>query len=252
MTALGAAERTAALRELPDFVERDGALRARYRFADFAAAFAFVTAVANDAEAQQHHPDWSNSYAVVTIALRTHDAAAITERDVRLARCVAAHARAHGGVAEPVPADYPRDLPPMWFLLALLAVAGLHHGLPSPRWVPYQARLAGPALALAGVLLVVWGAGLLHRRGTGVRPFTPATALVPQGPFRFSRNPIYLGLIAIVAGAALGSGTPWPWPIVVAFALLLDRRFVRREEQFLAERFGDAYAQYRRAVRRWL
>lgn len=252
MTALGAAELAAALQELPDFCERDGALRVRYRFADFATAFAFVTAVAADAEAQQHHPDWSNSYATVTIALRTHDAAAVTERDVRLARCVVAHARAHGGAAEPVPAEYPRDLPPMWFLLAILCVLGLHLLLPGPRWIAYPWTLVGPALALAGLLLLVWGAGLFVRRGTGVRPFTPATVLVAQGPFRWSRNPMYLGMIAVLAGAAVGTGTPWPWPVVAAFALLLDRRFVRREEQFLAERFGAAYIEFRRTVRRWL
>ena len=65
----------------------DGALHRRLTFADFAAAFAFMTRVAQIAEEEGHHPDWSNSWNVVDISLRTHDAGGvITERDARLAR----------------------------------------------------------------------------------------------------------------------------------------------------------------------
>lgn len=65
----------------------DGALHRRLTFADFAAAFAFMTRVAKIAEEQDHHPDWSNSWNVVEISLRSHDVGGvITERDVRLAQ----------------------------------------------------------------------------------------------------------------------------------------------------------------------
>jgi 4a-hydroxytetrahydrobiopterin dehydratase len=65
----------------------DGALHRRLTFADFAAAFAFMTRVAEIAEEHDHHPDWSNSWNVVEISLQSHDAGGvITERDVRLAR----------------------------------------------------------------------------------------------------------------------------------------------------------------------
>ena len=65
----------------------DGALHRRLNFVDFAAAFAFMTRVAQIAEEEGHHPDWSNSWNVVDISLRTHDAGGvITERDARLAR----------------------------------------------------------------------------------------------------------------------------------------------------------------------
>ena len=65
----------------------DGALHRRLTFVDFAAAFAFMTRVAQIAEEEGHHPDWSNSWNVVDISLRTHDAGSvITERDARLAR----------------------------------------------------------------------------------------------------------------------------------------------------------------------
>jgi 4a-hydroxytetrahydrobiopterin dehydratase len=65
----------------------DGALHRRLTFADFAAAFAFMTRVAEIAEEQDHHPDWSNSWNVVEISLRSHDVGGVvTERDVRLAQ----------------------------------------------------------------------------------------------------------------------------------------------------------------------
>ncbi len=67
----------------------DGALHRRLTFADFSTAFAFMTRVAEIAEEHDHHPDWSNSWNVVNISLRTHDAGGvITERDLRLARCI--------------------------------------------------------------------------------------------------------------------------------------------------------------------
>ncbi|MBL8730622.1 MAG: 4a-hydroxytetrahydrobiopterin dehydratase [Planctomycetes bacterium] len=82
------AEIDAALRSLPGWTRRDGALHARYTFADFAQAFAFMTAVAAEAERQQHHPDWRNVWSKVEITLSTHDAGGITERDLTLARTI--------------------------------------------------------------------------------------------------------------------------------------------------------------------
>ncbi|MBL9077058.1 MAG: 4a-hydroxytetrahydrobiopterin dehydratase [Planctomycetes bacterium] len=80
----------AALRALPSWTRRDSALHARFDFADFRQAFAFLTAVAAEAERQQHHPDWRNVWSKVEIKLSTHDAGGITERDLRLARAIQA------------------------------------------------------------------------------------------------------------------------------------------------------------------
>lgn len=70
------------------WVERDGCLRREFRFADFAVAFAFMARVAEVAEEQDHHPDWSNSWNRVVIELRSHDVGAVTERDHRLAAAI--------------------------------------------------------------------------------------------------------------------------------------------------------------------
>jgi 4a-hydroxytetrahydrobiopterin dehydratase len=84
------AEVDTALRDLPGWTRRDGAIRAAFTCRDFAQAFAFMTAVAAEAERQQHHPDWRNVWSKVEIALSTHDAGGITERDLRLARAIQA------------------------------------------------------------------------------------------------------------------------------------------------------------------
>ena len=70
------------------WIETDGALYRKFVFNDFAEAFAFMTRVAAIAEAQNHHPDWSNSWNTVEISLRSHDKGAITERDHQLAKAI--------------------------------------------------------------------------------------------------------------------------------------------------------------------
>ncbi|MEO6152216.1 MAG: 4a-hydroxytetrahydrobiopterin dehydratase [Croceibacterium sp.] len=87
---LPAAERTAALSGLPEWTQRgDGlAIERKFAFADFSAAFAFMTRVALLAEAHDHHPEWSNVYNRVAITLTTHDAGGLSERDITMARAI--------------------------------------------------------------------------------------------------------------------------------------------------------------------
>jgi 4a-hydroxytetrahydrobiopterin dehydratase len=91
------AEIEAALRDLPGWELRDGKLQRALAFADFAEAFAFMTRVALEAEKLDHHPDWSNVWNRVAIALWTHDAGGITGRDLELARRIERAARAGRG-----------------------------------------------------------------------------------------------------------------------------------------------------------
>jgi 4a-hydroxytetrahydrobiopterin dehydratase len=103
--ALLAAEEIAALlRELPAWELRDGKLHRALAFADFAEAFAFMTRVAIEAEKLAHHPDWSNVWNRVAIALWTHDAGGVTQRDAELARRIEAAAGASGASPPITPA----------------------------------------------------------------------------------------------------------------------------------------------------
>jgi protein-S-isoprenylcysteine O-methyltransferase Ste14 len=87
---------------------------------------------------------------------------------------------------------------------------------------------------------------------TTIKPYETSSALVTGGPYRFSRNPIYLGMVLFLVGLNLGLGSWSPLLAIPAFAFIIERRFIRAEEAALLRRFGDEYETYRRRVRRWI
>jgi protein-S-isoprenylcysteine O-methyltransferase Ste14 len=110
----------------------------------------------------------------------------------------------------------------------------------------------GGALAVLGAMLTLSGAGMFRRAKTNIVPFSDPSALVRTGPFRFTRNPMYLGLVLLSAAPAVGLGelanlfAPallWAW---------LHVRFVLPEERFMTQRFGAEYEAYRRGRPRWI
>lgn len=147
---------------------------------------------------------------------------------------------------------YPREIPPTWWRAALIAILLLHIGAPGPDLIPRPWHWLGVGLLGLALGLLLWAGLLFKRAGTGIRPFSPSTKLVTHGPFRRTRNPMYLGLVLALAGTAVWCGETTPWLAVVAFAFVIDRRFIVREERFMAERFGDSYRDYCERVRRWL
>ena len=113
-------------------------------------------------------------------------------------------------------------------------------------------REVGLTLAGIGIVIAFSALGMFKTRKTTTIPFETPSALVTAGPYKFTRNPMYLGLTLIyigVAGARLEA-----WPLIVLPFLLAYIHFVviPVEERRLAETFGDAYRQYRAGVRRWL
>ena len=145
-----------------------------------------------------------------------------------------------------------RVLPPVWLLLALLASLALD------RWLPLKELLASPWNYLgllplvAGLVMTATSARAFKKAGTAVVPFETSTALVLDGWYRMTRNPMYLGLVLILTGLGvfLGSlGALLPLPVFIA---ILHFRFIVGEEQFLEGIFGDPYRAYRRRVRRWI
>jgi protein-S-isoprenylcysteine O-methyltransferase Ste14 len=137
-------------------------------------------------------------------------------------------------------------------LVGLLVGIGwmLHRAVPVPVSTPAP-NLAALLMAL-GMAVSVWTVVTMLRAGVDQRPDRPDKALLERGPFRFSRNPIYLGFLVVVAGFALHWGDLWPWLAVLATFLVLGRHVVVREEQYLRARFGAPYAAYLGRVRRWI
>jgi protein-S-isoprenylcysteine O-methyltransferase Ste14 len=133
----------------------------------------------------------------------------------------------------------------------LLAVAWLlRQVMPVPLGPPLPAF--GALLIFAALALIGWALLVMVRAGVDPRPDKPDAAMVESGPFRFSRNPIYLGFLLAVAGFALRWGDLWAWVALVAAHLVLDRLVVAKEEAYLTTRFGEAYEAYRKRVRRWV
>lgn len=145
-----------------------------------------------------------------------------------------------------------RPLPPVYFLCALLLMVFLDRDYPMALLVTAPLNYGGIPFIALGLGISAGGALLFHQAGTPVVPFEPARALVTAGLYRFSRNPMYLGLVIILGGVWLLLGTLTPLLVPPAFFVLLQRAFVRREERILEQTFGDEYRDYRRRVRRWL
>jgi protein-S-isoprenylcysteine O-methyltransferase Ste14 len=118
-------------------------------------------------------------------------------------------------------------------------------GLPVWEW-------AGGALILAGGGLGLWMIVTFLRARTAIEPWKPASALVTGGPFRLTRNPAYAGLALVHAGAALWLGAPFTLLALAPALATLHYKVVLREEAYLERRFGAAYSDYRKRVRRWL
>ena len=144
-------------------------------------------------------------------------------------------------------------VPPPLIYIGAFALGALGERLaPSPDPSP-PLRIAAAAGGSAALLALDTNATIrFWRRGTTFNPARPATALVTDGPYRFTRNPMYLGMACAYAGAAVGSGRLWALATLPVAGAAVDRLVIPREERHLAETFGAEYASYRTRVRRWL
>ncbi|MGH2373918.1 MAG: methyltransferase family protein [bacterium] len=145
-----------------------------------------------------------------------------------------------------------RVLPPVYFLAALLLMVGLHYALPVRQVTHFPYRYGGLVFVLGGILLVLWAARLFGQTGTPIKPFQEASALVVRGPYRLTRNPMYVGMVTVLIGIAVLLGSLSPVIIIPLFMALIDVRFIRLEEAALERTFGARYGDYKGRVRRWL
>lgn len=113
-------------------------------------------------------------------------------------------------------------------------------------------RRFGALLIVGGMIPAAWAAWTMHRQGNNPDPSHPVVSLVVDGPFRISRNPIYLSLTAAYAGAGILLGTLWHLLLLPGLFAIIRRGVVQREEEYLIRRFGDDYRSYMSRVRRWL
>lgn len=141
--------------------------------------------------------------------------------------------------------------PPLVYLGPLLGGLLLDRLVQLPR-LPRGLRLPVGLAALAGgAALGGWFATSMRAARTPVDPRRAPTRLVVDGPFRFSRNPGYVGLALVYTGVSLLAGGRWPLFLLPGVLATVDRGVIQREERYLERRFGREYDRYRHRVRRW-
>jgi protein-S-isoprenylcysteine O-methyltransferase Ste14 len=157
-------------------------------------------------------------------------------------------APAHG-----VPAEEPGVIapPPLVYLAALVGGWGLGWLWPASL-VPRSARPVGYGLIAVSVALFALSLHRFRKWNTSVVPGKPATALVTDGPYRFSRNPIYLAFTLFSVGIGVAADLPWLFGLLVPALLVIRWGVVAREERYMERRFGEAYRRYKATVRRWV
>ena len=143
-------------------------------------------------------------------------------------------------------------MPPFYLLGAILLMIALDLWAPLGTIDGPIVRAIGVLLGIAGLTLMVWCSRLFQIAQTTIKPYETSSALLTWGPYRISRNPIYLGMVLFLAGLGLGLGSWSPLLVIPAFAVIIERRFIRAEEAALLRRFGDEYGAFRRRVRRWI
>lgn len=142
--------------------------------------------------------------------------------------------------------------PPFLFIMALAAGVVIDGNLLQWRHVFHVSQWAGVAVAAAGVGLIVSTLALFWRFGTRPEPWEPATKLIEAGPYRVSRNPMYLGMAATALGVALFFESIVAVVLLALVVLIIDRWVIAREEAYLLRRFGNEFESYRKRVRRWI
>jgi protein-S-isoprenylcysteine O-methyltransferase Ste14 len=142
--------------------------------------------------------------------------------------------------------------PPVYYIAGFLVGVGFELIFPTS-WPPLGIRLAATLIA-GGAWLGLDGAAMVffRRAGTSMVPMNPSTALVTSGPYRFTRNPMYLGMAFLYIAFAFALGVIWALAFLPAVVVIVDRFAIAREEPYLERKFGQAYRDYKARVRRWL
>ncbi|WP_157015334.1 methyltransferase family protein [Mesorhizobium xinjiangense] len=145
--------------------------------------------------------------------------------------------------------------PPIIYLAAIVIAVALSYTVPLPWLVEPTSDLlfAVGLVAIAGAIAIeVAAMRALKRAETTILPTRASAHLVTDGPFSFSRNPIYLGNTLFMIGIGLMAGAAWFIVLAVVAAFLTQKLAIEREEEHLATRFGKRYRDYRKRVRRWI
>ena len=144
-------------------------------------------------------------------------------------------------------------LPPVLVGGTLLLGIGLNYLVWPTTLLPIvPARVLGVCLFITSGLLAHSAQRAMMRVGTNVLPTRPTLALALDGPYRYTRNPLYLAAVGVALGVSLWVNGVFPLVLLAPMILILQRGIVLREEQYLLQKFGGEYEAYRSRVPRWI
>ena len=142
--------------------------------------------------------------------------------------------------------------PPLVYLMSLVTGALIQLATPLPFLPQSVAMPLGSSLVLVAIALFSYAVAKFRAAGTPVPARKPTTMIVSAGPYRFSRNPIYLAFSVFQLGIAIWVNSLWLLATLVGAVALIHYVVIPREEQYLERRFGTEYLKYKSSVRRWL
>ena len=142
--------------------------------------------------------------------------------------------------------------PPFIFLLSILIGLGIHRFWPMSVVPTTLALPLGVASIAFALVLVLLGFRELRRHKTTIRPDEPSSAIVKTGPYRFTRNPLYVSLSALHLGIALWTNILWVVLMLIPAWVVMTTQVIAREEAYLERAFGKDYLSYKASVRRWI
>jgi protein-S-isoprenylcysteine O-methyltransferase Ste14 len=144
--------------------------------------------------------------------------------------------------------------PPILYLGALVIFLGLRWLWPAPIVGGHGTAMivVGAVFGALAIALAIWGRNTLVAGGTNVDPMQPSTAIVSGGPYRFTRNPLYVSMTLLYLGFTLAFDTWWGLVVLVPLLAVMHLGVVRREERYLEAKFGDTYLRYKASVPRYL
>lgn len=142
--------------------------------------------------------------------------------------------------------------PPVLHLVALLIAVAIKRWRPHPIYLPELTSIVGLVFTAMAVILVGACLHAFNRRHTPVSTHRTPSALIEEGPYRYSRNPIYIALALLNLGFTFWTNNGWGLVLLLPVLIVIQKGVVEREEAYLTARFGEAYTAYTRRVRRWV
>ena len=147
--------------------------------------------------------------------------------------------------------SHPKILPPHAAIGSLIAVIALHYLFPTPL-ISKPFNLLGILFFAAGLFVLFWSFGLFKKKDTPILPGQKPSALVIEGSYKFTRNPMYLGVTTALLGVAIYLGDALAFLAPIVFFAFVSIRFIPREEKLMEKLFGKKYLEYKKKVRRWI